>query len=260
METQFGIVAMLDALGVSNYKIDESNQFVLQRDALLTELMNLNTDLSTGFDTRSSGSLPKYPKMTLATFGDTIIICWPTGKDKGPSVMFPGIAVWLGNAVALGIKYGILLRGAVSVGEYLADGSTILGPAVADAHAWSGEADWFGVVLTPHCQIYLATLLDNVVMKNETKINTDSWSFEYEVPLHQRKKKMYVINWPFYFWILNQNGNTGFVNLSQLLSPHSIRKGVESKYENSIEFFKWCEENKFPSLIKDLRIPPYHSG
>ena len=50
METQFGIVAMLDVLGVSNYKIDESNQFVLQRDALLSELMNLDTDLSSGFD------------------------------------------------------------------------------------------------------------------------------------------------------------------------------------------------------------------
>ena len=192
--------------------------------------------------------------MTLATFGDTIIICWPTGKDKGPSVMFPGIAVWLGNAVALGIKYGILLRGAVSVGEYLADGSTILGPAIADAHAWSGEANWFGVILTPRCQIYLATLLDNEVMKREIQINTDSWGVKYRVPLHQGKKELYVINWPFFFLILNDNGNPGLVNLSQLLSHHSIPKGVESKYENSIKFFRWCEKNKFADLLKVMNI------
>lgn len=262
MDKQFGFVAILDALGVSDYRIEECSSFISQKNKLLEELEKANSEISSIFTNEVSPTVSRsishhkfvFPKMTVTTFGDTIIICWSTGPGKEPLIMFPGIALWLQRAVVLGIKFGILLRGSISVGEYLVDGNTnntsILGPAIADANAWSGEADWFGVILTPHCRILLTTLLENEAMKNATSLNTDQWCVKYSVPLHQGKKELLTISWPLFFFI-NETTGPGLVRLSELLSEFSIPKGVESKYENSIEFFKWFEETKSPKL-KDI--------
>jgi len=193
--------------------------------------------------------------MAITTFGDTIIVCWPTGREKDPIIKFPGVARWLQGAIALGIKFGILLRGSISIGEYLVEeNNTILGPAIADANAWAGEADWFGVILTPHCQIYLTTILENKVMNSAINVNFNYMCVKYPVPLHQNKKKdLYAISWPFDFLGRFAKTNTGLVNLTQLLSNSSIPIGVETKYENSIEFFKWYEDKIYPILLRDMQ-------
>lgn len=254
MEKQFGFIAMLDALGVSNYKIDEASQFIRQKNALISELEKEADDITALFNNVIAEGKLEFPKMTIATFGDTLIICWPTDSPKDSLIKFPGIGRWLQGAIALGIKYGILLRGSISIGEYLIEGNTtILGPAIADANAWAEEADWFGVILTPHCQIFLTTLLDNKAMRETTKVNGDYLCVKYPVPTHNGKKDLFVISWPYFFLGRFKNREPGSVTLSQLLSNHNIPKGVESKYENSIEFFTWYEEKKYPALLEDMK-------
>src|SRR5208337_2933587 len=188
MEPEFGIVAMLDALGVSNYSIEDAKRFISQKDALLKELMEVEAPkIASLFEkiTIVEGIKSEFPEIKIAVFGDTIIICWPISLDARISrerriwAVFPGVAVWLQRAVALGIKLGILLRGSVSIGEYLHDGNTLLGPAITDAHVWSQEADWFGVILTPHCRIYLTALLENEAKKKAIQVNDDLFCVKY---------------------------------------------------------------------------------
>jgi hypothetical protein len=248
MEKQFGFVAILDALGVSDYKIDECFNFISKKNELIKNLEKVDSEISTIFEKIIAPILEdqyKYPKMTVTTFGDSIIICWPTGTEKDSVVLFPGIALWLQRAVTLGIEYGILLRGSISVGDYLVDGDTtntsILGPAIADAYVWSEEADWFGVILTPKCQIFMT-------IGFESPSDSDLWCVKYPVPLHHEKKELYTISWPFFFLQKNKSKQNGIVALTRLLSNFNIPKGVESKYENTIEFLEWYEKIKYPKL------------
>lgn len=256
MVDQYGFVAILDALGVSNYKIEEASKFISEKNKLLNELAAEDNQLLSIFcksDAASANPKISYPQMTISTFGDSIIICWPIEGVSRSEVVFPIVAWWLQKAVALGIKHQILLRGSVSIGKYLIDATaantTILGPAIADANAWSQEADWFGIILTPHCQICLTNMLENpaCVVPNEVLC------VKYSVPLRQNqgKNELYAISWPLHF-LSGRAGNLGLIELTTQLSELSIPKGVESKFENSITFFKCFEKENYPIIVKYL--------
>ncbi len=263
MVIQTGFVAILDALGVSSYTINEASTFNSKKIELLTALNEENTRNRQTFDLVSRkfkaehGVQINYPEMTVTTFGDSIIISWKIENEIPPEFMFPVVTYWIENAIFLGIQHHILLRGAISVGKYLIDNSeivnttsntTIIGPAIADANAWSQEADWFGVILTPHCQICLAKILEN---RDESIIPIELLCVKYPVPLHNNKgkKELYAVSWPSLFLLPRGKTALGLYGLTKELSKFDIPKGKESKYENSIDFFKKYEENKIPSII-----------
>jgi hypothetical protein len=252
MVEQYGFVAILDALGVSSYKIDEASNFISEKNKLLSELANEENQLSTLFCSVTDGnSRTPYPQMTVTTFGDSIIVCWPISEEANLKVVFPIVAWWLQKAIALGIKHRILLRGSVSIGRYLVDNTTanttILGPAIADANAWSQEADWFGTILTPYCQIFLTEILENLGCSVPNAI----LCVKFPVPLRQNQgiKDLYSISWPLHFLSGRMKG-IGLIDLSTQLSALPIPKGVESKFENSINFFKQFENEEYPKISK----------
>jgi len=245
MEPQFGIVAILDALGVSSYSITEAQDFISQKNLLLDEILN-KTSPQIAAIANSSLLEPKdgyeYPTLNIAVFGDTIILCWPTKNEDIAVKLFPAVATLLQRIITVGILRGILLRGAISIGQYLSDEkSTILGPAISDAYSWSEEADWFGVILTPHFRMVLGYMLENEALN----IDTDIWAVPYSVPLHNSKKDFYVIAWPAHFLSFQNTVNTltPYASLCKMLSTKPIPKGTESKYENTLAFFKWYEQN-----------------
>jgi hypothetical protein len=256
MDKHFGFVAILDALGVSNYKIEEALRFNKEKNHLLKELEKEDATISSMFQNIKSKfdflSEHEYPKISISTFGDTIIICWPTETTQKTQLLAPFVFMWLERAIVLGLDHGILLRGSVSVGEYLIEGeNTLLGPAIADASAWSEEADWFGVILTPHCRLSMASVFENSdTLKNVPSVINEIFCVKYPiVPLHQGNKELLVISWPF-FYLLTERGKPGYVLVSEALSKFPIPKGVESKYENSLNFFAWYEKNIFPVLLE----------
>jgi hypothetical protein len=253
MVEQYGIVAILDALGVSNYKIDEASNFISEKNKLLSELAAEDSQLSSIF-CKAAGDNPKipYPKMTISTFGDSIIICWPIEGKVILETVFPVVAFWLQKSISQGIKHRILLRGSVSIGKYLVDNTTgnttIIGPAIADANAWSQAADWFGIILTPYCQMRLTEMLENT----ECIVPIELLCVKYPVPLRQSHdtKELYAISWPIHFLIGRTKENSGLFELTSQLSELSVPKGVESKFENSINFFKVFEKEKYPIVVK----------
>ncbi|MFA6226433.1 MAG: hypothetical protein WC620_09760 [Methanoregula sp.] len=162
----------------------------------------------------------------------------------------------------MGLQHHILLRGSISVGKYLIDNSnipntasntTIIGPAIADANAWAQEADWFGVISTPHCQICLSKMLEN---RDTLIVPIELLFTKYSVPLHnnQGKKDLYAISWPSLF-LLPHNGLpvVGLYGLTKILSKFDIPKGKESKYENSIAFFMNFEKNILQFILAQAR-------
>jgi len=256
MEKHFGFVAILDALGVSNYKIEEALEFGSRKNLLLKELDEGIVALTTHFNEKISPNVKsrshiQFPKVTICTFGDTIIICWPTETEQATTGVAPGIFMWLQQAIVKGLHHKILLRGSVSLGEYLVDGdNTLLGPAIADASAWAEEADWFGVILTPTCRLAMTRYFENSDLIKLSN-NPEDWCVKYPaVPLHEGIKELVVVSWPQCFLeAVEKEHLPGYAKISVLLSKYSIPKGVESKFENSLKFFKWYEENIYPKFV-----------
>lgn len=65
MNKMYGIVALIDVLGVSNYSIAESKEF-------LNKLKTFNEGLF---------QHSHLEKEEFAIFGDTIVICWPLNPE-----------------------------------------------------------------------------------------------------------------------------------------------------------------------------------
>lgn len=141
---EFGVVTVLDVLGMKNYSVADSIQFIEHRDELIQSVCESSTNF---FD-----QLKIVPEIKIATFGDTIIICWPTNDENLIGYNLLGMSHLMKLAICWGISKKIFFRGAMSVGEYFSHGQTILGPAINDAVSWCEEVNWFGVIFTPKCK------------------------------------------------------------------------------------------------------------
>jgi hypothetical protein len=246
MDPQFGIVAVLDALGVSSYSIKEAQDFISHKDRLINEITEKLSPAIAAMHSktvRSPDEKYDFSQMQIAVFGDTVIICWPTKNEKEAIKLLPEVCLFLRYIIASGIVHGILFRGAVSIGDYLHDRkSTILGPAISDAYSWSEEADWIGIIFTPHFRMILGHMLENEKISS----GTEQWCVLYPVPLHNAIKELFAISWPAFFLSIPIEGKslTPYGGLCKFLSSKPIPKGTESKYENTLAFFKWYEQNK----------------
>ncbi|MBF0584748.1 MAG: hypothetical protein HQL80_11025 [Magnetococcales bacterium] len=229
VETQFGFVAILDVLGARGYNVDHAKEFILNRDAMLDKLKE--KPILDAID-------ESLPMPYIATFGDTVIFTWNVGQDRVMKTL-PSVASWLSALLNLGIANKMLLRGALSVGEFISRESTVLGPAVSDAASWYEEADWVGVVLTTKCKLSLISLLENAKHNQRLKkIDFNKWFVEYDVLCHSGKKRMWVVSWPYNAWAVSDDEMTAIEMLSVALSDFSIPKGTEMKYENTLQFFR----------------------
>ena len=239
----YGIVIILDALGVSNYRIDETIEFIRKRNDLIKSLES--------FENLKVSKVPDIPRVKIATFGDTIIFTWATGKNN-VTKMLPNIGEWMRATIRWGVANEILLRGSISIGEYIADGSTVLGPAIADAAAWYEAAEWFGVILTPKSQLYCISLIERARNNQDpNNVSFEDCFVNYSVPLKNGSKCLWAISWPYDFFAQEDDKMSALEVLSTALWYFPMPKGTESKYENSIKFFNWYGKKIYPKIKKD---------
>ena len=205
-----GIVAMLDALGASNYDTQSAKNFLEKRKKILEALDKLEPN-----------EAKQIEQPQIFTFGDTIIFAWPVGRLHVAKNL-KNVATWLNSAVCSGIREGILFRGSISAGQFIWSEDTILGPAVADAASWYEAADWFGVLLTPMCAFYW----EEQGKKLETLISLKCF-MKSEIQLKTTRKEMWALSWPGEFLTENNSREA----LVKYLQQFSVPKGTESKYK-----------------------------
>ncbi|HLE88365.1 MAG TPA: hypothetical protein VI727_11965 [Candidatus Brocadiaceae bacterium] len=174
--SSFGIVAILDVLGVSSYSLESTKSFLRSRNVLIEQLQ----PLSEKFSEFEEDLCPPE----ISTFENTLIFTWVVGKDRVMKGLVP-VAEWLSTAVNLGIYHKMLLRGAISVGEYVIEKNTVIGQAVAAA--WYEDADWFGVTLTSSIEFHLISLIESEYGKDTGGF--EKWFVEYDVPRKGSMKK-----------------------------------------------------------------------
>ncbi|MDZ4784257.1 MAG: hypothetical protein SGJ19_28755 [Planctomycetia bacterium] len=231
VEQSFGIVGVFDALGVKNFDDDQIRSFV-----------ELQDDLRQVVDAKASDQsaargifLPK-----LFTFNDTIIVALEA-KDEEIYEAIKGFATIVRRLVSFCLSRAVFLRGAFSIGKYIASDrhNLIMGKAVTDAATWYEKPELIGAIATPKASIVIRKHVSSDIGAKQP----DFLLFEAEIPCKGGPQRLYAVNWPkaCYVRSLRPSGcleGKELAWLLGLLGAYEIPFGVEHKYRNTIEFFE----------------------
>jgi hypothetical protein len=257
MDTNNGVVVFLDALGVSNFTIDESKKFIETRDIILKHVAIFWKMWDKDFKKDLKITLPK-PE--IATFQDSIVICWSKPKKNSLNILLAA-GQWLNGMVNYAIGQRIFFRGAISVGDYIfyhsSSNVTVIGPAVSDAYQFQGIADWIGVIQTDKCQEAYCSFIKADAKERGLKFNPHFYDYlfvKYPVPTREGRDERYVLSWPqLTCQIEHEYPGKPLISpflLEQSLSTHPDYK---SKYNNSLLFLKWYEKEIYPTMPKSSK-------
>jgi hypothetical protein len=261
IKEDFGIVAMIDALGVSNYNIEECKKFIVD----LKSINSLNNEFYEflSYEEKTGLSSNTMKNIKTSQFGDTIVLAWPIEDTINLDNLLIAytIAANLSGIILHGLICKIPFRGAISVGKYVWDNENmrILGPAVADANNWCNTADWLGIMFTPNACLWLSSQIENEVNHEKAAILKviNTFICKYHVPLkgtnniQNNFEKLFVVGWPAFFYYMKIRKGNSIASLNpqqifyKLLFDIPMPKGTESKYENTKKFFEWYKINVF---------------
>ncbi|MCX6701331.1 MAG: hypothetical protein NTV68_15665 [Methanomicrobiales archaeon] len=253
VKIETGVIIFLDALGVSKYK--QAAEFL----DFFCEMKKMKIRAQYVWDKwREKFSKEKIilPHPKIIIFQDSIIICFPDMVEKENTLHnFFAAQNWVMAAYIVAIEKKIFFRGAMSHGEYVYSESNgtvaVLGSPIVDASNYEKESEkkpeWIGVIQTEEFQRqYLAALgqYANVNKRDVKEIIEEYERFyvKYKVPLKTgQKMEHYVVNWP---TILHKHGTT---EIKAILTEacHLAEKKDKPKYENTLAFVQFCEDNQF---------------
>jgi len=262
-----GIIVMLDALGTKNMAINEALNFLKIRDKIITVSPDKILLMLMGKLNLLEEKELIIPR--LITFGDTMILIWESSTSI--ELIYGLIGQRLMNLMKVAFQSGILLRGAISYGDFIDDGkNTILGPAINDVVSWYEMANWMGIICTPQYGFMVAKIretssretsskdlaIPRIPMPNIPKQFCSLCYINYNVPLRDgRTLPLWCISWPLlYIDSKNENGRCSKYLFLNDLNKYLVPLGSEDKYFETINFFDWFNENKLYELITPSTI------
>jgi hypothetical protein len=255
-ETINGVVIFLDALGARDFSLEECKNFILDRNEILRRSNFVWDKYTSEFQKELDKNLPE-PE--IATFQDSIIICFEDQNDKSlPPLLAAG--QWLTQMMTQAIHKEIFFRGSISVGSYIFDMSpknvTVMGPAVTDAYLYHDKAKWIGVIQTPKCQKKYQSVIEFDAKERKEKLNPKFYDFlfvNYPVPVGNRKRKnCKAVSWPQI--ACRAERRIGSPVISSVLSDRMsgvINPDIKQKYKNSLTFLQWYEKFIYPKVNKN---------
>lgn len=233
----FGVVVLLDALGVRSTDLDAAKRFLLQR-GLFEGAWSRKLDQMTG--------ALEPERLKSFTFGDTLLFAYSAHDDQDAVNAARDILVVLRKTLADSLDGGLLVRGSIAIGKYIVDNdsNTVVGPAVTEAAEWYEAFDWIGVCMTPRSSFLYRARVNG---------GTSGWAkpgIDYECPLKQRAglsgiKSLSLIacNWPSTFFFkalaphdLKPDGAGQWIQ-RKLVEQRVMPLGTEQKYFNTLAFF-----------------------
>ena len=242
-----GIVLMLDALGARDFNIDQSISFIDFRDSVLEKHGKYTFGPRNNQSKKKEAGDNYLPPQNIITFGDTIIYTWNLGGNVKLGLTFT--ALFSSVLIVEALRAGYLLRGSLSIGEYIVDkgSATVLGPAISEAAQWYESAQFVGIVLAPSAFVML-----EAVSRSENRDIVWPFYTKYDVPVRDGiMKSSWVVSWPFNLLYDYWHGNVGdpYLDLCKYLHPLPFPKGTENKLLNTLSFFNW-----YANMFKDQAL------
>jgi hypothetical protein len=223
-----GVVAVLDALGASDFRDAEIQRFMNSRALVLQALDQKAESIL--------GRLKAHMISTL-TFNDTIIIVLKLDHVANLDDV-DAFFTLLRKFFIESLRNGILFRGAIAIGSFYLDEetNTVMGESVTDAAAWYGKADWIGIHATPRASLLIDRLLEGQIKQRESVI------VKYPVPMRDGSKpNLNAVNWPKGYFVRGlspcEPGENRRAKFLDTLSQHRMPAGVEHKYTHTVAFY-----------------------
>lgn len=234
IQSELGIVAILDALGAATYSDVEIKRFLRSKELVIGLLNQKAENVLTGI-TESM--------ITTFTFNDTVIIILRTGSSEPKLKDIINFFYIIRKFLVDSLEHRILFRGSIAVGNFYVNqkANTVMGEAVSDAAAWYDKAEWIGVHTTPKATMIIQRLLESSLTSKSYLI------VNYDVPIKGGiKVKAKAVNWPKIFFIDSitpcSSEEKPREKLLEFLTFHQVPKGTEQKYFNTIDFFDFAAE------------------
>lgn len=249
IEEKCGIVLILDALGVSKYNMEACREYLNKQNQLKLMINFVKKGIEHATKNGEYHDEEHFINSQVFIFGDTIIICYPFDNLDITSNQFNrilGVSVDASVIMCWGLSEGILFRGCITVGNYLYDENSVMGPAIFDAVEWYEAANWFGVIVSPKSQLWIESVLskyDKEYGKNEALYPT---LVLHEVPLSHfsnpsTEKKLWTVPWPHMFFLKDfPFGSKSLApreNFLNMLYNIPQTRETEPKFKNSIDYF-----------------------
>jgi hypothetical protein len=174
---------------------------------------------------------PVPTERSVVGLSDTLLVtAW---GSESPEKYLPTVASYLRAIFGAALEGGLLLRGAISIGEWVEldppspDNVLLVGDAIDDAAEWYDKADWMGVALTPRAGFGWASA-------HPTGKRSDP-IVEYPVPLKDRELERdhplrFALNWP-------GTSTQQVATLLDRFSKKSIPAEATRKYHETAAFF-----------------------
>jgi hypothetical protein len=265
-KTRYGIVVLVDALGVGYQSLEQSVIFFKDRDKILEAANKSHAEAIAKFKQGVEEIWgDKSFRFEHRTFGDTIAFTWSWSHNSRQSnqkskidnwsrvyQLLPIVAQYLSVFFCMAFSKQILFRGAISFGEFLvsSDNTALIGPAVADAAKWYEKADWAGLIATPQMGYAFDSTNEYLQTSEGKKLNPvaklETAFVSYKVPLKSQEQNLWSLAWfnEYKASVLRQYpsrsaeiGKYATVQFLRDMSLCSIAIGTEAKYENTIKFF-----------------------
>ncbi len=247
---RFGIVCIIDALGIKTSTILDCGKFLNTRKEIIKNTL-LRWAVASSHE-EDSGNNSKVD-IFIQSFADNVVIAVEmkefssvSGVMKFPSknaeadALFYGmwlerISYILGDLLRDALINNIVFRGALSAGEYLLDrkSNSVLGPVVNDVANWYESFNANGIILTPHA----SSIIDLLATQRTVRKSI----IKSKIPFKDKSlKDQYVVNWPNAFLKGNYSKENIEIVLKKFLLARTglvIPPGTESKYEYLDTFF-----------------------
>ena len=226
----YGLVVSLDFLGVKSLKFEgELIEWLKKRDLIIQKIAIKNQKEKDQY-VKDCNDLHKTiyneekfydpPDIKVQTFQDNVVMSFSLKKYGNRPENIIWIRKTLAEAFKSALEEGLMVRGSVSLGEYIHDleSTTMVGPAVNEVMSYCEVADWAGIIFCPSCTKFIDDLFyRNQVSKYRYDLHTRGYfamktSFiKYNTPVSNKTKRileikgipfsenLYCLGWPYEF-------------------------------------------------------------
>jgi hypothetical protein len=241
IEEDYGLVAVLDALGTRGTRSPEEWRRLMERRSRILADARSTPGFRQGFfslePADSDKDVPSFDvKPAVLGFSDTLLLTFSIKPIQAePAFILRAACRWLSGWYIRAILDGDLYRGAVSIGTFYRSGEIVAGNPVNDAGSLHELADWAGVIVTPAtaCQL-----------RPDLMPNSPFQYYRWDVPLHPKPdgsvdtQNLWTLSWPARSQIISDDLSASRLWPSvEAIFDRSSRADVVRKKRNTKQYF-----------------------
>lgn len=223
-----GAVALLDALGTKGaWRIDIAK--TLKNWALINEVLDHAHEDSLELVTNKLDFADI--EMQKDSFSDTIIITARHKDNKIDGNLLLYISAQLNGVILLGLNYGLLFRGCMSIGKYYRGKQMVIGPAVDEAANYYQLPNWVGLSATPSAHLALNKSMSVPYLSR-------NW-VRYNIPFKTGyDNNGWALNWP--YSVIRGNSEAQIRQaIERGIEEHATDIDVAFKLRNTLDFLTY---------------------